>query len=172
MVNRRRKEIKLVIRLQKWHYFPCWNNIPFLVFSDQWNVSWPEECVFIAQVTYFWISLPEVVAVGSSTVMSLPLRCAIRGSSRCRLRLKCDGTRAEIRFSLSAKRTSPLKLAGASFQSLLAAEVCASVVVMLDTPCSQVVWRVLATPPFASFPFPSLRHRVPSHFNWSLRTLY
>ena len=35
----------------------------------------------------------------------------------CRLRLKCDGTRAETRFSLSAKRTSPFKSAGASVQS-------------------------------------------------------
>ena len=31
--------------------------------------------------------------------------------------LKCDGTRAEIRFCLSAKRTSPFKSAGASVQS-------------------------------------------------------
>ena len=34
-----------------------------------------------------------------------------------RLRLKCDGTRAETRFGLSAKRTSPFKSAGASVQS-------------------------------------------------------
>jgi hypothetical protein len=34
-----------------------------------------------------------------------------------RLRLKCDGTRAETRFLLSAKRTSPFKSAGASIQS-------------------------------------------------------
>jgi len=32
-------------------------------------------------------------------------------------RLKCDGTRAETRFHLSAKRTSPFKLAGASVHS-------------------------------------------------------
>ena len=30
----------------------------------------------------------------------------------CRLRLKCDGTRAETTFRLSAKRTSPFKSAG------------------------------------------------------------
>ena len=36
---------------------------------------------------------------------------------RCRLRLKCDGTRAETRFRLSAKRTSPFKSVGASVQS-------------------------------------------------------
>ena len=41
---------------------------------------------------------------------------------------------------------------------------------MLDTPCSEVVWRVLATHCIRQFPlhFPSLRHRVPSHLNWSL----
>ena len=31
--------------------------------------------------------------------------------------LKCDGTRAETRFRLSAKRTNPFKSAGASIQS-------------------------------------------------------
>jgi hypothetical protein len=34
-----------------------------------------------------------------------------------RLHLKCDGTRAETRFRLSAKQTSPFKSAGASVQS-------------------------------------------------------
>jgi hypothetical protein len=33
--------------------------------------------------------------------------------------LKCDGTRAETRFRLSAKRTSPFKSAGASVQSTI-----------------------------------------------------
>ena len=37
--------------------------------------------------------------------------------NKSRLRLKCDGTRAEIRFRLSAKRTSPFKPAGASVLS-------------------------------------------------------
>ena len=35
----------------------------------------------------------------------------------CRLRLKCDGTRAETSFRLPAKRTSAFKSAGASVQS-------------------------------------------------------
>ena len=34
-----------------------------------------------------------------------------------RLRLKCDGTRSETRFRLSAKRTSPFKSVRASVQS-------------------------------------------------------
>jgi len=40
------------------------------------------------------------------------------GARTCsRPRLKCDGTRAETRFCLSVKRTSPFKPAGASVQS-------------------------------------------------------
>ena len=58
-----------------------------------------------------------------------------------RSQLKCDGTRAETRFRLSAKRSCPFKSAGGGdpFSRLLAAEVCASAVVMLVTPCSEVV---------------------------------
>ena len=41
---------------------------------------------------------------------------------------------------------------GRQFSRLLAAEVCASAVVMLDTPCSEVVWRVLATHSIRQFP--------------------
>ena len=37
-------------------------------------------------------------------------------SPLCKLRLKCDGTRAETRFRLSAKGTSPFKSAEASVQ--------------------------------------------------------
>ena len=40
-----------------------------------------------------------------------------------RLRLKCDGTRAETRVRLSAKRTSPFKSAGASVQSTAGSRV-------------------------------------------------
>jgi hypothetical protein len=46
---------------------------------------------------------------------------------------------------------------GSRFNRLLAAEVCASAVVMLDTPCSEVVCRLLATHSIRQFPlhFPS-----------------
>jgi hypothetical protein len=61
-----------------------------------------------------------------------------------RLLLKCDGTRSETRFRLSAKRTSPFKSAGGrgavrQFSRLMAAEVCASLLVILDKICSEVV---------------------------------
>jgi len=42
---------------------------------------------------------------------------------------------------------------GRQFSRLLAAEVCVSAVVMLDTPCSEVVWSVLATHSIRQFPF-------------------
>jgi len=65
---------------------------------------------------------------------------------------------------------------GGQFGRLLAAEVCASavvMVVMLDTPCSEVVCKDYWLPtPLACFPFtsPTVRHRVPSGFNWALNT--
>jgi hypothetical protein len=43
--------------------------------------------------------------------------CENYPSHFCRLLLKCDGTRAETRFRLSAKRTSPFKSAVWSVQS-------------------------------------------------------
>jgi hypothetical protein len=75
------------------------------------------------------------------------------GPIGCRLRLKCDGARAETRFRLSAKRTRLFKSAGGrQFSRLQAAEVCALAVVMLDTLCSKIVWRVLATHYIRQFP--------------------
>jgi len=68
--------------------------------------------------------------------------CILRGhySVDCRLRLKCDDTGAEIKISSFAKWNSPFKSArGRQISRLLAAEVCASSVVMVDTPCCEVV---------------------------------
>ena len=88
-----------------------------------------------------------------------------------RLRLKCDGTRAETRFRLSAKRTSPFKSAeGRQFNRILAAEVCASAVVMLDTPCSEVVWRILATHSIRQFPLHFPSHASPCAITFQLES--
>jgi hypothetical protein len=74
---------------------------------------------------------------------------------------------------------------GHQFSRLPAAEVCASVVVMLDTPCFEVVWTVLATHSIHQFSLlcvtaitfqldstnltsPPVCHCVPSHFNWTV----
>jgi len=90
----------------------------------------------------------------AQTDPALPTQHAFH-SLCCGLRLKCDGTRAETRFRLSVKRTSPFKSAGASVQSTTDSTSAVVMVTMLGTPCSDVVWRVLATH--------SIRHFAP-HF--------
>jgi hypothetical protein len=71
-------------------------------------------------------------------------------------------------FVFRRNRRVHLNRRGRQLGRLLAAEVCASAVVMLDTPRSEVVWRVPTL--FVSFPFtsPPVRHRVPSRFNWAV----
>ena len=73
---------------------------------------------------------------------------------RGRLRLKCDGTVQKPDFFSRRNVRVHLNRRGRQFSRLLTAEVCASAVVMvamLDTPCFLLV-----------------RHRVPSHLNWTL----
>ena len=45
-----------------------------------------------------------------------------------------------------------VKRRGRQFSRLLAAEVCASAIVMVDTPCPEVVWILLATHSIRQFP--------------------
>ena len=83
----------------------------------------------------------EFVSFETSVVITEEYNIMVHSKqSTGRGQLKCDGTRAKTRFRLSAKRTNPFKSAGGrQFSRLLATEVCASAVVMLDTPCSEVV---------------------------------
>ena len=67
----------------------------------------------------------------------MQVTCA--NKTHCRARAEPDGTRAETRFRLSPKRTSPFETLGSQFSRLLAAEVCASTLVMLDTPRPEAV---------------------------------
>jgi len=90
--------------------------------------------------------------------------------------LKRDGTRAETRFGLSAKRTSPFKLAGASVQSTTSnRHVRISGSNGSNAGCTMFRGRLqdywLPTP-LACFPFTSstVRHRLPAGFNWALLT--
>ena len=99
-----------------------------------------------------------------------PYYIVICGLSGSRLRLKCDGTRAETRFCLSAKRTSPYKTAGASVQSTTGSRgvrISGSNAGYTKFRGSEGNWLPI---PFAGFPFtsPPVSHRVPSHFNWAL----
>jgi hypothetical protein len=63
----------------------------------------------------------------------------------CRLPLKCDGTRAETRFRLAAKRTSQIKSAGASVQSTTGSGGVRISGSNAGYTIFRVVWRVLAT---------------------------
>jgi hypothetical protein len=89
------------------------------------------------------------------------------------LRLKCDGTRAETRFRLLTKRTSPFKSAGGvssiDYWQASCAHHTAGFVLLVQACVLQscdVYW--LPTP-FSCLTVTS-SHRVPSHFNWTLPT--
>jgi len=60
-------------------------------------------------------------------------------------------------FIFRRNRRVHLNWRGHQFSRLQAAKVCTSAVVMLDTPCSEVMWRVLAAHSIRLFPldFPS-----------------
>ena len=63
---------------------------------------------------------------------------------------------------------------GRQFSRLLAAEVYASALVMMDIPRSEVAWEYWLPTPFASFPFtsPPVRHRVPPSSERALPSLF
>ena len=94
----------------------------------------------------------------------------------CRLLLKCDGTRAETRFCISAKRTSPFKSArGEGFSSVdcwqaSCAHQPAGFVLLVRACVLQSCDAYWLPTQLSCFPFtsPSMRHRMPSHFKRSL----
>ena len=57
---------------------------------------------------------------------------------------------------------------GRQFSRLLTAEVCTTAVVILDTPCSKVVWRVLATHSIRQFPLHFLSRASPCAITFQL----
>jgi len=61
---------------------------------------------------------------------------------------------------------------GRQFCRLLAAEMCASALVMLDTPCSEVVWRVLATHFIRQFPLHFPSRPTPCAITFQLKSTY
>jgi hypothetical protein len=65
--------------------------------SKTWGHFLPDYTVSLSRRQCSWLAIRTIPSFG-------------------RLRLKCDGTRAETRFRLSTKRTSPFKSARASDQ--------------------------------------------------------
>jgi hypothetical protein len=82
-------------------------------------------------------------------------------------------------FVFRRNRRVNLNGRGRQFGRLLAAEVCASAVVMLTTPCYEVEWRVLATHSIRQFPlhFPTpaspcaIRFQLDSTYCYSKATI-
>jgi hypothetical protein len=63
------------------------------------------------------MSVSDVTARLLTQTLFPKLKSGKDKSTNSRMRLKCDGARAENRFRLSVKRTNPFKSAGASIQS-------------------------------------------------------
>ena len=76
-------------------------------------------------------------------------------SKHVRLHLKVMAHAQKPDFVFCWNRRVHLNWWRRQFSRLLAAEVYASALVMLDTPCSEVVWEYWLPNPFASFPFTS-----------------
>jgi len=109
--------------------------------------------------------MEEVLLHASDVLQVVPL--SRNPVVHVRLRLKCDGTRAETRFCLSANWTSPFKSAGASVQSTTGSRV----VRISGSNAGYTMFRgsVKSTGyPLHSPVSPPVRHRVPSRFNWTL----
>jgi hypothetical protein len=79
----------------------------------------------VSAAVTLWTCIREVLGSNVGRGHQLPwlglmyVIFACRQIPSSRMRLKCDGTCAETRFRLSAKRTSPFKSAGASVQSTI-----------------------------------------------------
>jgi len=95
----------------------------------------------------------------------------------CRLRLKCDGTRAKTRFRLSAKRTSPFKSAVASVQSTTGSRG----VRISGSNAGYTMFRggvkgtgyPLHSPVSPSLPLPCItvyHHILTGHYSWCIRS--
>ena len=77
-------------------------------------------------------------------------KMAVLGLVDCTWNVMAHAQKSDFVFQRNGR--VHLNWQGRQFSRLLAAEVCASAVVMLDTTCSEVVWRVLSTHSIHQFP--------------------
>jgi hypothetical protein len=119
----------------------------FAVRQGQKNIVYRTLCAD----TSWCMGQPQTLHLGGLACPRVSVS-VIRGRIPVRLRLKCDGTRTETRFRLSAKRTSPFKSAGASVQSTTGSR---SVRISGSNAGETKLWgsvRVLATHSIRQFP--------------------
>ena len=111
--------------------------------------SWPFTVMYNADIENEWIP-PSILHSPSWNAQSQPYFIL-----DCVRNMVAQAQKPDFVFRRNGR--VHLNRRGCQFSRLLAAEVCASAVVMLDTPRSEVVWRVLATHCIRQFPlhFPS-----------------
>ena len=88
-----------------------------------------------------------------------------------RLHLKCDGTRTETRFRLSAKRRSPFKSVGASVQSTAGSRGVRIGGINAGYTMFRGSWRVLATHSIRQFPLHFPSHASPCAITFQLDSI-
>jgi hypothetical protein len=124
----------------------------------------------LLKLSYFWDNTLHVS--DGLTVHHQEFKTVHTATGICqtgRLHLKCDGTRAETRFRLSTKRTSPFKSAGGvssvDYWQASSANQPAGFVLHVQACVLQSCDTYWSPTPFSCFPFtsPPVRHRVPSH---------
>ena len=89
-----------------WAFNKLWNNKFYYKAASRW--------LFLLIQSELLTEITSCILRNRATWKTL---CVMLQNVVHRLRLKCDRTRAGIRFCLSAKRTSPFKSAGAPLQS-------------------------------------------------------
>jgi hypothetical protein len=102
-------------------------------------------------------------AVYKSNVFALQLTCSMVD---CVWNVMAHAQKTD--FIFQRNRWVHLNQQGHQSSWLLAAEVCASAVLMLDTPWSEVVWRVLATHSIRQFPLHFPSHASPCAITFQL----
>jgi hypothetical protein len=113
-------------------------------------------CIFIVPAGNSSANLTEVFPCFLLSILNLCPFCSCSYHSvDCVWNVMAHAQKPDFAFQRNGR--VHLYRRGRQFSRLLAAEMCASAVVMLDIPCTDVVWRVLATHSIRQFPlhFPS-----------------
>jgi len=94
-----------------------------------------------------WATVIWMTVQGCSSLHAVAVLCVVD----CVWNVMAHAQKPDFVFRRNGRRIRLNRL-GRQFGRLQAAEVCTSAVVMLDTSCSEVVWRVLATHSIRQFP--------------------
>jgi hypothetical protein len=124
--------VVIVRRPRMWYVISCTGDCQFF---DWWRYS------FVGRDMYmFWRVTDAQCLVGDVNLQMVEVSWNVMAHAQ----------KPDLVFRWNGR--VHLSRRGRQFSRLLAAEVCASAVVMLDTPCSEVVWRVLPTHSIRQFP--------------------